>query len=70
MCDLIFFVSFSTIFLYCLTLKLLNILILRVCRMYNVFVSGAAHVIYAQFIHQSGVHNNRKRIGLLMGCWN
>ena len=65
MCDFIFFVSFSTILLYCLTLNLLKILILKVCRMYNFFVSGAAHGIYAQFIQKSGVHNNGKKIGLL-----
>ena len=67
MCAFIFFVSFSTIILYCITLNLLQILILKVCRMYNVFGSGAAHGIYAQFIQQSGVHNNGKRIGLLRG---
>ena len=36
--------------------------------MYNVFGSGAAHGIYAQFIQQSGIHNKRKRIGLLRGA--
>ena len=33
--------------------------------MYNVFGYGAAHGIYAQFIEQSGVNNNGKRIVLL-----
>ena len=33
MCNFIFFVSFSTILLYCLTLNLLQILIIKVCRM-------------------------------------
>ena len=65
--DFIFFVFFFMIILYCLTLKLFHILILKVCRMYNVFCSVEAHGIYAQFIQQSGVHNNRKRIGLLRG---
>ena len=68
MCAFIFFVSFYTILLYCLTLNILQILIIKVCRMYNVFGSGAAHGIYAQFFQQSGVHNNRKRIGLLRGA--
>ena len=43
-------------------------LILKVCRLYNVFGSGASHGIYAQFIQQSGVHNNGQRIGLLRGA--
>ena len=64
----IFFVSFSTIILYCLTLNLLQILIRQVCRMYNVFDSGAAHGIYAQFTQKSGFHNKRKRIVLLRGA--
>ena len=67
-CDFIFFVSFSTILLYCLTLNLLKIIIIKVCRMYNVFGSGAEHGIYAQLIQNSGVHNNGKRIGLLRGA--
>ena len=65
MCDFIFFVSFSMIILYFLTLKLFKILILKVCRMYNVFGSGAAHRIYTQFIQQSYFHNNGNRIELL-----
>ena len=32
------------------------------------FSSGAAHVIYAQFIQKSGVHNNGKSIGLIRGA--
>ena len=44
------FVYFSSIILYCLTLNLLQILILKVYRMYNIFGSGAAHGIYTQFI--------------------
>ena len=38
MCGFIFFVSLSTIILYCLTLKLLNILIIKVCSMYNLLL--------------------------------
>ena len=68
MCAFIFFVSFSLMILYCLTLKLLHILILKFCRMYNVFGSGATHGIYLQLIWQSGVHNNTKRIGLIRGA--
>ena len=34
------------------------------------FGSGAAHGIYAQFIQQSGVHNNGKMIVLLRGAGN
>ena len=60
MCAFIFFFSLSTLLLYCLILKLLKILILKVCRMYNVFGSDGSHKIYTQFIEQSGVHNNRK----------
>ena len=65
MCAFTFFVSFYTIILYCFTLKLLQILTLKVCRMYNMFGFGAAHGIYVQFIYQSGVHNNGKRIGII-----
>ena len=36
--------------------------------MYNVFGSGAAHGISEQFIQQSGVHNNRNRIGIIRGA--
>ena len=32
------------------------------------FGSGAAHGIYAQFIQQSGLHNNGKSIVLLRGA--
>ena len=68
MCAFIFFVSFSMILLCCLTFKLLQILIIRVCSIYNVFGSGAAHGIDAKLIQHSGVHNNGKRIGLLRGA--
>ena len=68
MCDFIFFVSFSKIILYCLTLNLLQILIIKVFRKYNVFGFGAEHGIYAQFIQQSGVNNNWNRVGLLRGA--
>ena len=32
------------------------------------FGSGAAHGISEQFIQQSGVHNNRNRIGIIRGA--
>ena len=40
-------------------------LILKAYRMYNVFCFVVGHIIYAQFVHHSGVHNNRKRVGLI-----
>ena len=50
MCAFIFFVSFSKILLYCLTLNLLQILIIKLFEMYNLFGFGAAHGVYAQLI--------------------
>jgi hypothetical protein len=38
------------------------------CRLYNVFSSGASHGIYAIFIGQSVIANNGKAIGLLRGA--
>ena len=64
MCAFIFFASLSRIILYCITLNLLQILIIKLFRMYNMFGSGAAHGIYTHFIQQSDVHDNGK------GCWN
>ena len=62
MCAFIFFFSFSEILFCCLNLNLLQILILKVYRMVNVFGSGAAHGIYAEILQKSGVHNNGKII--------
>jgi hypothetical protein len=38
-----------------------QILILKTCRMYNVFGSGANHAIYAQFLAQSAMANRVAR---------
>ena len=43
-------------------------LIHKICRLYNVFGSGASHGIYAQFMEQSREHNNGRAIGLLRGA--
>ena len=43
-------------------------LVLKCCRLYNVFSSGAAHGIYAQFISQTSMANSGKKIGLLRGA--
>ncbi len=42
-----------------------QLLTLKTCQMYNVFGSGANHVIYAQFIAQTSAANNGRKIGLL-----
>ena len=42
-------------------------LILKLCRLYNVFSSGATHGIYAQFMAQSANANNGRKIGMLRG---
>lgn len=41
---------------------------LKACRLYNVFGSGAIHGIYAQFLAQAAIHNKGKKIGLLRGA--
>ena len=41
---------------------------LKSCRLYNVFGSGAIHGIYAQFLAQAAIHNKGKKIGLLRGA--
>ena len=43
-------------------------LILRTCRLYNVFGSGANHAMYAQFIDQSALANRGRHVGLLRGA--
>ncbi len=45
-------------------LVILQILILKTCRLYNVFGSSASHRIHA-FMTQTSALNNGKRIGLL-----
>jgi hypothetical protein len=47
---------------------LLKTLILKTCRLYNVFGSGSTHGIYAQFIAQSALANHGRPIGLLRGA--
>ena len=47
---------------------ILQLLILKTCRLYNVFGSGSRHGVYAQFMVQSALVNNGKRIGLLRGA--
>ncbi len=46
----------------------IKLLILKTCRFYNVFGSGANHAIHAQFIAQSALANKGKQIGLLHGA--
>lgn len=40
-------------------------MILKKCRLYNVFGSGANQGIYAQFMSQSGLANGGRKVGLL-----
>jgi hypothetical protein len=49
-------------------LSILQILILKACRLYNVFGSGANHGIYAQFMAQSALVNKGCKVGLLRGA--
>jgi hypothetical protein len=49
-------------------LSILQILILKACRLYNVFGSGANHGIYAQFMAQSALANKGCKVGLLRGA--
>jgi hypothetical protein len=44
------------------------VLILKICRLYNVFGSGANHAILAQFAAQSSLYNKGRLIGLLRGA--
>ena len=59
----LFFVS-----VYCTPLIILQILILKTCRLYNAFGFGGSHGIHAQFMTQASALNNGKRIGLLRGA--
>ncbi len=47
---------------------LMQSLILKTCRLYNVFGSGAQHAVYAQFIAQSTMSNNGRPVGLIRGA--
>ncbi len=47
--------------------KLQN-LILKVCRLYNVFGSGSSHGMYAQFLAKSALLDGGRAIGLLRGA--
>ncbi len=49
-------------------LSILQILILKACRLYNVFGSRANHGIYAQFMAQSALANKGCKVGLLQGA--
>jgi hypothetical protein len=46
----------------------IKVLILKTCRFYNVFGSGANHAIHAQFMAQSAMANKGKTVGLLRGA--
>lgn len=48
--------------------SLLQTLIAKSCRLYNVFGSGASHAAHAQFIAQSSNFNKGRRVGLLRGA--
>jgi hypothetical protein len=50
------------------SLLLCQVLILKICRLYNVFRSGANHAIHAQFVAQSSLYNKGQLIGLLRGA--
>ena len=43
-------------------------MILKTCRLYIVFRSGANHGIYAQFMSQSSLANGGRKVGLLRGA--
>jgi hypothetical protein len=45
-----------------------QILILKTCRLYNVFGSGTNLAIYAQFMAQSSMANKGRKVGLLGGA--
>jgi hypothetical protein len=61
--------SFCTHFHLLLTCFLkMQVLVLKACRLYNTFGSGAIHGIYAHFMAQSAIHNKGRKIGLLQGA--
>ena len=51
-----------------LTLSICQVMILKTCRMYNVFGSGASHAIYAQFMVQSALANRDRKVCLIQGA--
>ena len=53
-----------------LTLSICQVLILKTCRMYYVFGSGASHAIYAQFMVQSALAlaNRDQKVCLIQGA--
>ena len=53
-----------------LLLSNLKSIILKVCRLYNVFGSRLSHGIYALFISHATEANGGKSIGLLQGAGN
>ena len=46
----------------------MQVLVVKACRLYNTFGSGAIHGIYTQFMAQSVIHNKGRQIGLLQGA--
>ncbi len=50
------------------TLTSFQFLVLKACRLYNVFGPGENQGIHAQFMTQASAMNNRKRIGLMRGA--
>ena len=61
---------FDELCIILLTFRLIGkqVLVLKACRLYNTFGSGAIHSIYAQFMAQSAIHNKGRKIGLLRGA--
>jgi hypothetical protein len=51
-----------------LTLCICQVLILKTCRMYNVFGSGASHAIYAQFMAKLTLANRGWKVCLIRGA--
>ncbi len=50
------------------TLTIPQQIVLKACRLYNIFGSGANHAIHAQFIAQASIFNDGHKIGLLHGA--
>jgi hypothetical protein len=55
-------------FNFMLTLCICQVLILKTCRMYNMFGSGASHAIYAQFMAQLTLTNRGRKVRLIRGA--
>ena len=64
----IFYRPFLIIFVTLTYLLCQQLLVLKTCRMYNVFGSGANHAIYALFMAQSALANRGRKVGLLRGA--